>query len=964
MAKNSVPAFLFTFISLFIVANVTVAKPVLIAVRLDGTEQIRAWQNLAIPTYAFVSGLAIAEADDILLPDIDRQGFDCAVWDDRPWTADYYYGRDPDTRLHEPLGKVVYQDGDFYILKAGPDKKNEILASTLRPVMLDRRPLTARFWEQATRKIIGLNSLPWDPVIQNLVDQVNPDSITANIQRLQDFKSRLFLLDSCYAAEEWLRQRFNGWGYPVEFDSFYLTLSWPRSGWDRNVIATKTGDLIPTRLVIVCGHHDCIVWPDSATARVNAPGADDNGTGIAGTMEIARIFRNYGWEPTFKFVGWAAEEMGLYGSHHYAAWADSQNLDIQAVINLDMIGFMNDTTVDCNIDSHGSFTAWLSNLVKLAGQVYVPTLLQYEEVWSGGSDDLPFYQHGFSSSCNIERWYNQNPNYHKVTDLITATSPLLYAGVTKACLAAAAVLGLYPGIVQNVAAYDFGDGQRLRVDWAANPEGDVIGYRIYWGRQSGSYPDSTQTSGLTDTLAGLLTDSLYYITVRALDLAGHLSPLAVEVAARPRFAPIAPRGIQAQPILSGIRVDWQRNTELDLAGYRIYRRINQNPVYDSLITAYLTDSFYTDQPLSGADKYYYALRAFDLGGNPSPLSGEVYGRPITLDQGILAVDETRDSPSLPDSLQDRFYDNILIDYPHHRYDYDSAGQKPVLADLVPYSSVVWHSDDMTDFLAAACVTDLRSYLNAGGKLWFTGWKPSADLRDTALYPADFVAGDFIYDFFKIAHADISTIDDSFQAATGNLGYPTVSVDPVKVPDPGWAGTMRYIEALTAATPGEIIYTMDMRNSSSPFEGKVCGIRYLGGPYRTVYFGFPLYYMNQTEARLVAQKVMQDFGEQAVKEFNNRLRITMVRMLPNKPNPFASVTLIRYQLPYPARVNLKIYTTAGQLVKTIVNRDQDAGSYEVSWNGKDDNGRSLASGIYFYHLSTERGHATGKMLIVR
>jgi hypothetical protein len=123
-------------------------------------------------------------------------------------------------------------------------------------------------------------------------------------------------------------------------------------------------------------------------------------------------------------------------------------------------------------------------------------------------------------------------------------------------------------------------------------------------------------------------------------------------------------------------------------------------------------------------------------------------------------------------------------------------------------------------------------------------------------------------------------------------------------------------------------------------------------------------MNQTEARLVAQKVMQDFGEQAVKEFNNRLRITMVRMLPNKPNPFASVTLIRYQLPYPARVNLKIYTTAGQLVKTIVNRDQDAGSYEVNWNGKDDNGRSLASGIYFYHLSTERGHATGKMLIVR
>jgi len=964
MTRNRKVSISFLFISFMFLVNLSGARSVMVAVRLDGSDQIQAWHDLAIPTYAFVSNLAIAELDDLRLPDLARRGFKCVVWDNQPWSADYYYGRNPETGPRDQLPATVYRDRDFYIIKAGSDERGNILASRLRPAMLNKRPLAARFWDQATRKIIGLNSLPWDPFIQNLVDQVNPDSITANIQRLQDFKSRLFLLDSCYAAEEWLYQRFAGWGYPVEFDSFYLNLAWPRAGWDRNVIATKTGNLIPNRIVIVCGHHDCIVWPDSATARVNAPGADDNGTGCAGTMEIARIFRNYGWEPTFKFVGWAAEEMGLYGSHHYSAWADSQNLDIQAVINLDMIGFVNDTVVDGNIQSHGSFTAWLSNLIKLTGQVYVPSLLLYEEVWPGGSDDLPFYQHGYPSTCNIERWYYQNPNYHKVTDLITATNPLLYTGVTKACLAAAAVLGLYPGIVQNVTAYDFGDGQRLRVNWAANTEGDISFYRVSWGRQSGIYPDSVQTGGLADTLNGLLTDSLYYITVRAVDLAGHLSPLAVEITGRPRSAPVAPQGVQATPVLSGIRVDWRRNTELDLAGYRIYRRINQNPVYDSLNTLYLTDSTYTDQPLSGADRYYYALRAFDAVGNPSPLSYEVYARPITLDQGILVVDETQDSLGLPDSLQDRFYDNILIDYSHDRYDYDSASLKPILADLAPYSSVVWHSDDMSDFLAAVCATDLRSYLNAGGKLWFMGWKPSADLRDTALYPVDFVAGDFIYDFFKIAHADISTIDDSFQAAIGTLGYPNVSVDPVKVPNPGWGGTMRYIEALTCATPGDIIYAMDMCNDSSPFEGAVCGIRYLGGPYRTVYFGFPLYYMNQTEARLVAQKVMQDFGEQAVKELDNRLRITDVRLLPNQPNPFAAATLIRYQLPYPARVNLKIYTTAGLLVKTLINRDQDAGSYALNWNGLDDNGRLLASGVYFYYLSTERGHATGKMLIVR
>jgi len=533
MTKNNLTPILYPLILLALIASGSDAKPVMVAVRLNGDEQIRNWQALAIPTYAFVSGLAIAEMDDRLIPELLRRGLSCAVWDERPWSAEYYYLRDPGDGSMIPSPAVVYRDRDLCILKSGPDRNAMIAASGLRPARMDRKPLSARFWAQATRKIVGLNSLPWDPLIQNLVDQVNADSIAARIQRLQDFKSRLFLLDSCYAAEDWLYQRFAGWSYPVEFDSFYLNLAWPRSGWDRNVIATRTGDLIPNRIVIVCGHHDCIVWPDSATARINAPGADDNATGCAGAMEIARIFRNHGWEPTFKFIGWAAEEMGLYGSHHYSARADSQNLDIQAVINLDMVGFMNDSVLDCNVQSHGSFTAWLSNLIKLCGQVYVPSLLLYEEVWTGGSDDLPFYQHGFPSTCNIERWYYQNPNYHKVTDLISATSPSLYTGVTRACLAAAAVLGLYPGMVQNVAVQDLGDGQRLRVNWNANLESDVAGYRIYWGRQSGLYPDSVQAAGLSDTLTGLQEDSLYYIIVRAIDEDGHPSPMACEVVGRP-----------------------------------------------------------------------------------------------------------------------------------------------------------------------------------------------------------------------------------------------------------------------------------------------------------------------------------------------------------------------------------------------------------------------------------------------
>jgi hypothetical protein len=944
--------------------GVAQGKPVLAVVKIKDRDQIQVWRRLAIPTYAYDRGLAIAEFDDARWPELKRLGFAGSVVDESPGSSDYYYGRVPDAQRNENPGSVIYEDGDFFIFKARLGQDTNELISRLRLARLTNLTLGERFWENAARRIVSVDSLPWDPFIQGLVDQVNADSITADIQRLQDFKSRLFLLDSCYAAEEWLRQKYTGWGYPVEFDSFFLNLIWPRAGWDRNVIATKAGSLIPSRIVIVGGHHDCIVWPDSATARTNAPGADDNGTGAAATMEIARIFRNYSWEPTVIFCGWAAEEMGLYGSHHFAAWADSQDLDIQAVVIMDMIGYMNDTILDGNIENHGSFTLGLSRLVKLAGQTYAPALALFEVSWPGGSDDLPFYQHGFPATCNIERWYYQNPNYHKVTDVISNTTANLYVNMTRACLAAVAVLGLYPGTVANAAARDFGDGQRLLVSWTANPEGDVIGYRVYWGRQSGVYSDSGAVAGLTDTLAGLIEDSLYYIAVRAVDAAGHVSPLADEVSDHPQLLPRAPGNIQATPVAGGVRVDWLRNEELDLAGYRLYRRINQNPVYDSLSTGYLTDTSWSDQPLSGADKYYYAVRAFDTNGNPSPMSAEVYGRPITLDQGILIIDETQDSSSLADSLSDRFYNYILSGYPHTLYDNDSTAARPVLADFAPYSVVAWHSDDQSDFLAPASVSDLKAYLNAGGKLWFMGWKPTADLRDSALYPVDFAAGDFIYDYLGIEHADISALGDSFRTAVGALGYPDVSVDSAKVPNPAWGGTMRYIEALTAVRSGQAIYQMDMINDSSPFEGKTCGVRNLSGQSRTVFLGFPLYYMDRDQARRVAQKVLQDFGEVVVKETDARYRISDIGLLPNRPNPFTKNTVIRYQLPCSARVGLKIYNIAGQLIRTLVIRDQAAGSYSVIWNGLDENGRVVGCGVYFYRLTANSNHATRKMIVVR
>jgi len=85
---------------------------------------------------------------------------------------------------------------------------------------------------------------------------------------------------------------------------------------------------------------------------------------------------------------------------------------------------------------------------------------------------------------------------------------------------------------------------------------------------------------------------------------------------------------------------------------------------------------------------------------------------------------------------------------------------------------------------------------------------------------------------------------------------------------------------------------------------------------------------------------------------------------NYPNPFNPVTTIKYQIPKFSEVNLEIYNIAGQLVKTLVNKNQPMGYYLINWNGKDSNGQNVASGIYFFRLIANDFIKIKKMVLVR
>jgi len=85
---------------------------------------------------------------------------------------------------------------------------------------------------------------------------------------------------------------------------------------------------------------------------------------------------------------------------------------------------------------------------------------------------------------------------------------------------------------------------------------------------------------------------------------------------------------------------------------------------------------------------------------------------------------------------------------------------------------------------------------------------------------------------------------------------------------------------------------------------------------------------------------------------------------NHPNPFILSTSIKYSITRKGRVELKIYNPAGQLVKTLVNEQQKAGTYKIKWDGKDEEGKPVPSGIYFVKLKVSDFSQTKKLLLLR
>ena len=84
-----------------------------------------------------------------------------------------------------------------------------------------------------------------------------------------------------------------------------------------------------------------------------------------------------------------------------------------------------------------------------------------------------------------------------------------------------------------------------------------------------------------------------------------------------------------------------------------------------------------------------------------------------------------------------------------------------------------------------------------------------------------------------------------------------------------------------------------------------------------------------------------------------------QLFPNYPNPFNPVTTIKYDVPKTSLVKIKVYDVAGKMISELVNRQMEAGSYEINWNGSE-----YASGVYFYKIETKDFTKVMRMVLIK
>jgi hypothetical protein len=317
--------------------------------------------------------------------------------------------------------RIIYERGELQLFLAEPsDPGLPARPASLLPIRNKHLKVT---YSEPTPPSYVQNVLSPAVVteLDSLIDLVELDSLESYLLRLEAFNGRLAGTSSNTAARNWIRSEFQSFGCDsVLLDTFTgerLPGHTPVTSY--NVVAYKVGSLYPDKQIIVGAHFDAV--PGS-------PGANDNGSGTAAVLEMARVLQSIETAVTIVFVAFDSEESGLWGAYHYVDEAVARGDDIVFMLNLDMIGHFDNDQFALLHHGASDLYAQLWNILAELPVGITGFLDAYP-----GADAWPFEQAGYDVLYLEE--YNRSTHYHDPSDSTTYLSLDYMTRMVQASLA-------------------------------------------------------------------------------------------------------------------------------------------------------------------------------------------------------------------------------------------------------------------------------------------------------------------------------------------------------------------------------------------------------------------------------------------------------------------------------------------------------------------------------------------------
>jgi hypothetical protein len=416
-----------------------------------------------------------------------------------------------------------------------------------------------------------------NPEISRLVAQIDSRNIELTIRKLVSFGTRNTLSDQndpkrgIGAARDWLYAEFqkaaaqSGGRMTVEKQTFEQPKAArvPVPTMLTNIVATLKGARPESadRVYVVSGHYDSMCR--SATdAKCDAPGANDDASGTAAVLEMARVMARYQFDATIIFMTVPGEEQSLLGATYFAEQSKKNNVDIEAMFTNDIIGSSrggngvrdarsvrvfsegvpsNETAPEALIrrsvgGENDSASRQLARFIKETGERYVAGMrvwmIYRRDRYGRGGDHQPFLERGYPAI----RFTEPNENYNHQHQNVRIENGIQYgdlpefddfryiANVARVNAVSLAALALAPARPKNVVVVNALSND-TELKWDAGKETDLAGYEIVWRDTTAPlWTNSRWVGNVTGYIVKGMSKDNYFFGVRAVDKDGNRSP--------------------------------------------------------------------------------------------------------------------------------------------------------------------------------------------------------------------------------------------------------------------------------------------------------------------------------------------------------------------------------------------------------------------------------------------------------